>query len=73
MNTSMKTHNHILSRHEHAMFFHPNPDIQRWWRFEFLDRVSNVALQRGVFDWDIYDAAENRVAQGCMPGPEEEW
>ena len=69
----MQTHTHVLTRHERAMFFHPNPDVQRWWRLEFLDRVSDAALARGLYDWDIFDAVENRVAQGCAPRPGEEW
>ena len=51
----------------------PSIDVQRWWRLEFLDRVADVTLVRGLYDYDIYDAAENRVAQGCMPRPGEEW
>ena len=39
---------HRLTRHEAAMFVHPNPDIRRWWRGRFLEKVSEEAAAIGA-------------------------
>lgn len=45
---------HRLTWHESIMLRHENPDIRRWWRGQFLERVAAEGRARGKSDWIVY-------------------
>ena len=62
----MSIYTRTLSRHELAMFNHPNPDIQRWWRGEFMESMMVQAEWDGKDVFAVFDGHEKLICQGCM-------
>ena len=54
-----------MTSQELAMFNHPNPDIQRWWRHAFMESMMIEAEWAGKEVFAVFDEHEKLIAQGC--------
>ena len=55
---------YVLTERETKYWNHVNPDLQRWWQQNIVDKVSDAAIGAGYDEWFVFDSAETVLAQG---------